>query len=98
MSARDPMKPMPQFRRTDDRNMSETGPPLISKATAALDAGPRSDIRVELTLDEDDGPLRFVMDRETGRALFADLARIFASIQQDEADYWRRYFRAEDEQ
>ena len=91
------MTPMPQFRRTDDQDMSETEAPVISKAKARLDAGPRSDIHLELTLDEDAPPLRFVMSRETGRALSADLGRIFAAIQRDEADYWRRYFRSEDE-
>ena len=91
------MTPVSQFRRTDDQDMSETEAPLISKATARLDAGPKSDIQLELTLGEDATPLRFVMSREVGRALSGDLAQIFAAIQQDEADYWRRYFRAEDE-
>ena len=77
--------------------MSEAEAPLIAKATARLEAGPQSDIRVDLVPDEDGGPLSFVLSRETGRALFADLARIFASIQQDESDYWRRYFRSDEE-
>ena len=77
--------------------MSETEAPTISKATARLDAGPRSGIHLELTPGEDAAPLHFVMSRKTGRALFAELARIFTAIQQDEADYWRRYFRSENE-
>ena len=90
------MTALPQFRRTNDPEMSETEAPLIAKATARLKAGPQSDIGLELVPDEDGGPLSFVLSRETGRALFADLARIFASIQQDESNYWRRYFRSDE--
>ena len=80
----------------NDRDMSETEAPLISKATARLDAGARRDVRIELTPDGDGPSQHFLMSPETARPLFADLARIFASFERDEADYWRRYFRSDE--
>ncbi len=75
--------------------MSETGAQEVSRATARMRRDAMPEIELDLTLDE--ASLRFTMQRQAARELFGDLARIFSSIHQDEADYWRRYFRPDGE-